>query len=218
VLLVLDDVAAPETLNAVLGDSAAAAAIVTSRSDCDLPSAWTAVLHPMDTDEGMSLLRRLLHDARVSAEPAAAKGVVEAVGGLPLALRQVARRLTAAPGIRLETFLLTLSNALDHQPLSGVSAVGPGVHERLHSAYLELPKADRHAFRLLALLPATEFTTDDAARAFLLDPVRAEMALLRLADAHMVRPHGDGRYSISTLLRHLALECLSTISSGSGPA
>jgi DNA-binding SARP family transcriptional activator len=217
-LVVLDDIAAPDHVQAVLPGTAGCAAIVTSRSTCDVPGACAMTLEPMDTDDGIAFLSRLLPDGRVDAEPVAAKGIVDAVGGLPLGLRHVATRLGAAPGGRLGAFLSTLTDALDHWPLSQVSAIGPGVHERLHSAYRELTGPDQHAFRLLSLLGRTEFTTDDAARAFLLAPVGAEMALLRLADAHMVRPLGDGRYSMPTLLRRLALECLTDLSTGSARA
>ena len=217
-LVVLDDIAAPGHVQAVLPGTAGCAVIVTSRAICEVPGAYAMRLQPMDTDEGIAFLSRLLPDGRVDAEPVAVKGIIDAVGGLPLALRHVATRLVAAPGGRLEAFLSTLTDALDHRPLSQVSAMGPGVHERLHSAYQELTSPDQHAFRLLSLLGRTDFTTDDAARAFLLAPVGAEMALLRLAEANLVRPLGDGRYTMPTLLRRLALECLTDLSTGSAKA
>jgi len=219
VLVVLDDVAPAEQLRAVLPGAAGCAAIVTSRTVCSVPDAYALTLWPMDPDEGTALLSRLLPRGRLEKEPAAAKGIIDAVGGLPLAVRHLATALAAAPARRLEAFLDSLTNALDHRPLSQVLTIGPRVHPRLDAAYRELSGPDQHAFRLLALVGATEFTTDDAARAFLLDPVGAEMALLRLADAHLVRPLSDDRYTVPTLLRRLALERLADLSrtvAGSG--
>jgi hypothetical protein len=219
VLVVLDDVAAPEQLQATLPDTPGCAAIVTSRAVCDAMDAYAITLWPMDPDEGIAFLSRLLPPGRVEKEPAAAKGVVDAVGGLPLAVRHLAKALFATPARRLEAFLAALTHALDHRPLSQVLGIGPPVHARLHTAYRQLNCADQHTFRLLALLGTngtTEFTTDDAARAFLLDPVGAEMALLHLAGVHLVRPLGDDRYLVPSLLRRLALECLADLSSGTG--
>ncbi len=216
VLVVLDDVAPPEHLQAALPGNAGCAAIIASRTACEVPDAYAITLWPMDPDEGTAFLSRLLPQGRLEKEPAAAKGVVDAVGGLPLAVRHLGTALAAAPARRLEAFLDSLTSALDHVPLSQVLAIGPRVHARLYTGYRELSGPDRHAFRLLALLRTTEFTTDDAARAFLLDPVGAELALLRLAGAHLVRPLCDDRYTVPTLLRRLALECLADLSSGIG--
>ena len=215
-LIVLDDVAADQA-ESLLPSGSGCAVIVTSRSVRVPPDALAVSLYPMDPDEGVALLARLVPGNRIQGESSAAKGIVNVVGGLPLALRHLARWIAATPAQRLDAFLAMLTDALETQPLSRVSVLGPRLHSSLYSAYLGLGSDDQHAFRMLALLRTDDFTTDEAARALLLESAGAEMTLLRLADPHLVRPLGDGRWAIPTLVRRLSLECLAELSSGSGP-
>lgn len=214
-LLVLDGATAGQVEGLLTGGSGCAF-IVTSRSAPLIPGAHVAPLGPMEPDEGVALLARLVPGHRIQAEPSAAKGIVDMVGGLPLALRSVARWIAGSPAQRLDAFLGTLADALETQPLSQISVLGARLHHGLYSSYRELSGAEQHAFRMLALLRRDDFVTDEAARAFLVDPARAEMTLQRLADRYLVRPLGGGRWAIPTLLRRLALECLTELSSGSG--
>ncbi|MGN9913974.1 BTAD domain-containing putative transcriptional regulator [Phytohabitans sp. LJ34] len=215
-LVVLDDAASADQVQALLPSGAGCAVIVTSRLPLyGLPGVETSELAPFDVEDGRKLLARILGEQRVAAEPAAAIEIVRMMGGLPLALRLIGQRLTAFPGMRLGAFLATLSQTLQARPLSALSTVGLDLHAALASSYRKLSEQDQRAFRLLLMLRDDQFSARDAARVLLVDPVTAELALLRLADAHFVQVLSAGtsaehRYVLHSVMRAFALECLMT--------
>ena len=215
-LVVLDDAASADQVQALLPGGAGCAVIVTSRMPLyGLPGVEICELAPFGLDDGRDLLARILGERRVAAEPAAAVGIVRMVGGLPLALDLIGQRLTAFPGMGLGALLATLSQTFRTRPLSALSAVGPDLHAALESSYRRLSDQDRRAFRLLSTLGDGDFGAKEAARVFLVDPVTAELALLRLADAHFVHvlsvaTSPEHRYVLHSITRAFALERLLT--------
>lgn len=214
-LVVLDDAASADQVQALLPGGAGCAAIVTSRVPLyELPGVEISELTPFDVEDGRKLLARILGEQRVAEEPAAAIEIVRMIGGLPLALRLIGQRLTAFPGMRLGAFLATLSQTLKAQPLSALSTVGLDLHAALASSHRKLSDQDRRAFRLLSMLGDGEFSAREAARVLLVDLVTAELALLRLADAHFVQVRAgtsaEHRYVLHSVMRAFALECLVT--------
>jgi DNA-binding SARP family transcriptional activator len=215
-LVVLDDAASADQVQALLPGGAGCAVIVTSRLPLyGLPGVEITELNPFDAEDGRKLLALILGERRVAAEKAATTEIVRMMGGLPLALRLIGQRLTAFPGMRLDAFLATLSHTLQTRPLSALSTIGLDLHAALESSYRHLSDEDRSAFRLLSVLGDGEFSARDAARVLLVDAVMAELALLRLADAHFVQVLSAGtsvghRYVLHSVTRAFALECLMT--------
>ena len=215
-LVVLDDAASADQVQALLPGGAGCAVILTSRMPLyGLPGVEICELTPFDLDDGRDLLARLLGERRVAAEPAAAAEIVRMMGGLPLALGLIGQRLTAFPGMALGAFLATLSQTFRARPLSALSAVGLDLHAALESSYRRLSDQDRRAFRLLSTLGDGDFGAGDAARVFLVDPVTAELVLLRLADAHFVQVLSvaaslEHRYVLHSVMRAFARERLLT--------
>lgn len=213
-LVVLDDAASADQVQALLPGGAGCAVILTSRMPLyGLPGVEIYELTPFDLDDSRDLLARILGERRVAAEPAAAAEIVRMMGGLPLALGLIGQRLTAFPGMGLGAFLATLSQTFRARPLSALSAVGPDLHAALESSYRRLSDQDRRAFRLLSTLGDGDFGAEDAARVFLVDPVTAELVLLRLADVHFVEvlsvaASPEHRYVLHSVTRAFALERL----------
>ena len=67
----------------------------------------------MDEADALALLRRVIGPDRVAAEPQAARDVLRACAGLPLAIRIAASRLASRPSWSLRSFADRLA---DHGP------------------------------------------------------------------------------------------------------
>lgn len=213
-LVVLDDADSAGQVQALLPGGPGCAVVITSRGPLyGLPGLETSELGTFDIFDGLELLGRIIGSARVSAEPAAAAEIVHMVGGLPLAIRLIGQRLTAFPMMRLRSLLVTLSGTAGRHPLSELSTIGAELYARLEASYRKLSEPNQRAFGSLALLDREQFTAEDAATVFGVDPVTAEMALMRLADANFVQAHGVDRtarqrYALHELLRRFSAECL----------
>ncbi|GIF26521.1 hypothetical protein Ate02nite_92510 [Paractinoplanes tereljensis] len=98
VLVVLDHADDPERVRALLPAVAGCAAIVTGRRPLPgLPGVSWSELAGFAPDEGVELLARMAGERRVRAEPAAARRVVAACGGIPGRLRICGARLASRP-------------------------------------------------------------------------------------------------------------------------
>ncbi|WP_433223042.1 BTAD domain-containing putative transcriptional regulator [Dactylosporangium sp. CS-047395] len=97
-LLVLDDAFDNEQLAPLLPGSPSCAVLVTSRyRRVGPPGATRTGLGPFDAGTSLRFLERMVGAERLRAEPVAAAAIVEACGGLPLALRPAGERLAAHP-------------------------------------------------------------------------------------------------------------------------
>jgi hypothetical protein len=99
VLLVLDDVRDAAQVRPLLPASAGCAVLVTSRNSlADVQSAHLLQLGVMTEHEAAALFASVVGRARMGAEPDAAREILAACGGLPLAIRIAAARLATRPG------------------------------------------------------------------------------------------------------------------------
>ncbi|MFJ6658266.1 BTAD domain-containing putative transcriptional regulator [Streptomyces sp. NPDC091377] len=97
-LIVLDNAVSIEQITPLLPGSPTCATVVTSRNSlATLPVSLRIVLDVLPPQEALHLFTRLVGSGRVGAEPESARQVVAACGGLPLALRILAARLTSRP-------------------------------------------------------------------------------------------------------------------------
>ena len=165
VLLVFDDAADEADVRALLPDDDAGAAIVTSRT----PLAGLAPVHRMElpgfeTAQALELLERIIGAERLAGDPDAAREIVAACGGLPLAVRASGLKLAVLRHLPLREYAARLADprtALD-ELAAGDVAVRPG----LARGWRELTPWDRGALTGLARLPLDRpFTVDEAADA-----------------------------------------------------
>jgi DNA-binding SARP family transcriptional activator len=114
-LVVLDDVSSADQVRPLLPGTPGSLVLVTSRQRLAglvaLQGARPIPLEPLDLAASVELLQRLLADRRSVGKPAELAELAAACGGLPLALRIAAARITAAPWLPPAVLLARLRRA-----------------------------------------------------------------------------------------------------------
>ncbi|WP_433890228.1 BTAD domain-containing putative transcriptional regulator [Streptomyces sp. CA-111067] len=141
-------------------------------------------LQPMDEEEALDLLGRLIGPHRVAAEPVTARGLVATCGQLPLPIRIVGANLAALGHLTLAHYARRLAD--ERQLLDEMVAGDLRMRPRLDSSYLDLLPPDRFALRRIGLLADSAFSLHDAAAALGTGLPQAEKAVERLIAAHLV--------------------------------
>ncbi|MBE8521944.1 tetratricopeptide repeat protein [Amycolatopsis sp. H6(2020)] len=151
--------------------------------------------------DSQALLTALLGD-RTAAEPEAAAELARLCGHHPLALRIAAANTGVASIGELVDELR--GDPLAHLGFDGESAVA----KAFSVSYQALAPGLRQAFRLLAVVPGTDFTAI-AASALLEVPVEEATRRLRgLIAANLLEAHAPRRYRFHDLARRYAEQCL----------
>ncbi|GAA1308436.1 NB-ARC domain-containing protein [Saccharothrix xinjiangensis] len=207
VLVVLDNAASEEQVRPLL--PGAGAVVVTSRT---APLGLVVhegaeVLHLdlLDADRGLSLLRDVLGE-RVDREPAAAE-VVARCGGLPLALRIVARLARSRPGSPLTGLAAELRRERDRLTVLEVggdprSSVRPVLSWSLD----RLPDEAARAFRLVGAHPTGVVDAPALAALCGVEVTRATRLPRDLVGAHLLAEPVPDRFAAHDLLRLYAVE------------
>ncbi|MFE4393040.1 MULTISPECIES: ATP-binding protein [Streptomycetaceae] len=184
------------------------AVLVTSRAALTaLPGSHLVDLHELDAPHARTLLRRILGDRRVAAEPVAAAQIVELCGGMPLAVRIAGARLAARPRWTLARLAHLLRD--ERRRLDELAAGNLAVRAGFAVGYARLPEPTRRTFRLLGLLDAPDFAPWVAAAVADIPPERAERQLEELIDAQLLQETGTEphlRYRFHDLVRLYARE------------
>ena len=156
VLIVLDAVdsgadSAPPHVTDLLPAAPGAMAIVTSRRPVDgLDPDLQLPVGRLDTASSLDLLRAAIGHDRVEADRAGAERLIEVVGGMPLALRLVARRASARPDLTLAR----AAEKIDQRATDGLDTLTAGVRLALG----RLPGEAQEAVTLVAALPTRSFS------------------------------------------------------------
>ncbi|MEU8419647.1 BTAD domain-containing putative transcriptional regulator [Micromonospora sp. NPDC048835] len=204
VLVILDNARNAAQIRPLLPGAGGSVAVVTSRWRLpDLAGAAVIDLVPFSPDEAVRLLAATAGAERVAAEPEAVAELTSACAGLPIALRVAGARLANRPAWTVRD----LVDRLDDQRgrLAEFQVGDVGVAASFALSYLELPVRTARAFRLLALLPGTDFGAPIAAAALGLDVPDTVRELDDLIDANLLQPAADARYRYHDLLRIFAL-------------
>ena len=211
VLVVLEDAVCDAQVLPLLPASHLCAVLVTSRTLlAGLPGVFVAQVEVLDEGDSRRLLARQLDDARIEREPAQARALVKATGGLPLALRIVGARLAARPQWSLQSMVDRLAD--ERRRLDELAYGELTVRSSLMLSYagLDLPAA-----RLLDRVSVLELEslTAWAAGAALDEDGQPTCDLLdRLADAQLLDTALDSastpRYRFHDLIRVFARERL----------
>lgn len=158
VLLVLDDAASSDQVEPLLPGTVGAAVLITSRRQLSgLPGAHSLRLKPFETREATEFLARMIGPRRVGGESVAADAIVQACGGLPLALRIVGARLAARTSMPLAAFAGRLAD--ERRRLDELAIGDLATRAGLALSYESLPETVATAFRRLGLLGATDFAS-----------------------------------------------------------
>ncbi|WP_405442542.1 BTAD domain-containing putative transcriptional regulator [Streptomyces niveus] len=203
-LLLLDDVVDAEQVRQLLPAGTEGAAIVTSRRGLAglvaTHGGWVLRLGTFSEEESYALLLAVLGAERVEAEPEAARGLAEACGHHPLALRIMSARLLTRPALRLADSVSWLAE----DPLARLSlADSPelSVHRVLGGALDRLDPRLADAFLKVAAQIPDHFTAEDGVRVLGMSPAEADDVLDRLADAGLLEEGPPGPYRVHELLR-----------------
>ncbi|ROP47820.1 tetratricopeptide repeat protein [Streptomyces sp. PanSC9] len=213
-LVLLDNAASAAQVRPLLPGSPTCKVVITSRDSLSslvsLHGAHRVVLDVLSPDEAFALLRSLI-GPRVDADHAAAAGLAEQCGRLPLALRVAAELALSRPleplarlveELRDERRRLDLLDSGDGDPRAAVRAVFSWSYDRL-------PEQAARVFRLLGLHPGTDADVYAAAALTGETVERARRSLDVLSRAHLVRRSGPGRHAMHDLLRAYAAELAS---------
>ena len=216
VLLVLDDAVRAGQVVPLVPGTAGSAVLVTSRRLLpDVPGVVNLRLEPLACDEALALFRRLVRPGRGSDrdgswDPDAARTIVAACGGLPLAVRIVAARLLTRPAAGLR--LLAERLADERRRLDELRVGDLEVRASLALSYAGLSEIGRLALRRLGLIACEEVP------AWVVEVVLgedrrqdAERALEELVQANLVTETGvdatgEPRYRMHDLIGLYALE------------
>ena len=206
VLLVLDNAADEAQVRPLLATSPGSVVLVTSRNTL----AGLSVRHRLapallDADRAVELLGVVAGPERVAAEPAAARQVAAACGGVPLALLIAGNRLAS----RTQWTVAHLAGQLadERRRLSVLTAGDLQVRATFEISYHHLAPGAARMFRLLALTPGTSVGLAAALSGQPAD--LAEAALEELVDASLLGISDTlGRYTTHDLLRVFARERL----------
>jgi tetratricopeptide (TPR) repeat protein len=205
-LIVLDDVDLPAQAQQLLPSGAGSIVLVTSAHRLEelvRDGAQPVIVDPLDDHAARSLLYDFASGERAASDETATQRVLEACGGLPIALCVCGARLATHPDrsigwlaeqLQQQTLLRTLSPTGEFN----ASAV-------FTSAYHDLRQGEAFMYRRLAAHTGADFAPAAAAAAAGLDLGAANRLLEELEEAYLLQEMGDGRYRAHELVRaHMA--------------
>ncbi|MGH3495656.1 MAG: BTAD domain-containing putative transcriptional regulator, partial [Sciscionella sp.] len=164
VLIVLDNATDVAQLRPLLPGTEGAAVIVTSRSRLvGLDGTCAIQLRPPSREDSISLLRGIVGADRVAKEAGAVRVVVDACGGLPLALRIAGTRLAANTQWRFADLASRLVNR--QRRLDELVAGDLGVRASFSLSYQACTPAETEMFRRCSVVSAADFPAWVAAAA-----------------------------------------------------
>ncbi|WP_194916945.1 AfsR/SARP family transcriptional regulator [Catenulispora rubra] len=203
-LVVLDDVEAIQQVRDALIAPAGSAFIVTGRGTLlGLSGATYHEVPELSTDEAFALLEALVGTTRVREEEDAARALVARCAGHPLAVRELATRLTARPRWRLEHALKLLHTEPEHVTyrtwLSGTASSAP-----LERAYHRLTPEQARIFCRAAKFDGTWIPVSRAAGELGMPEDLLHRLFESLADAHLLKPGAWGSYAYDPMVRQFA--------------
>jgi DNA-binding SARP family transcriptional activator len=184
-LVILDDARRESAVRPLLPESGESAVIVTSRARLTgLGPACRVALPPLEADEAVRLLERIIGRDRVNRDPDSARRIVTAVGLLPLAVRVAGDKLAALGHVPLREYLGRVDTA--PELLDELAAGDITVRAQLAAAVADLPRLARTALPQLGMLDRPMFTLHDAASVLDLGAVDVLRVLETLLEASIV--------------------------------
>ncbi|MEV4738753.1 tetratricopeptide repeat protein [Streptomyces sp. NPDC049555] len=210
-LIILDDAMDAELVRPLLPGDARTPVLITSRhtlSDLDARLHDLAVLDPVASVDLLRLVLRASRgegDTRVDDAPDTAEAIARQCEYLPLALRIVAALLADQPTRPLSSMARALDD--EHRRLRRLSRGNLAVRAAFELSYQHLPPDQARLFRLFALNPGPNVSTESAAQLCDVDPDMAEELLEALGRGHLVQSTATyGRWRMHDLIRLYANE------------
>lgn len=204
-LILLDDAADTSQVLPLLTGGGTCLTLITSRRQLNGLAARHISLDPFTYDEAQELLSSIVGRARVAHEPAAAAGIADVTGHLPLALALVAGQMRKTPDWTLQDHLTRLVERQAHLSLD------KGVAVAIESSFVALPASRQRLLRLLGINPGP--TIDVYAAAALAGANLAATArdLDALASDSLLVRRAPDRFEMHDLIRLFAAERASDV-------
>ncbi|WP_269450341.1 MULTISPECIES: AfsR/SARP family transcriptional regulator [Kitasatospora] len=210
-LVVLDNASGGAQVRPLIPGSGGSRLLVTSgRRLAELEGARTLRLGPLDEAGSLELLGGIIGPDRVDAEPQAARTLLTACAGLPLAIRIAGTRLLERPHWSIGHLARRLTEA--PRPLDELRAGDLGVRPRLDADHAGLRRPGpggvdpAEVFTALGAADLSWVSRCRVAVMFGCSEEQAEEALDALVEANLLgAPTGD-RYPLDALLRAYARE------------
>jgi len=209
VLVVIDGAQRKNDIVPFLPGTSGCAAIVTcGQHVTELEGVHQIQVGPLDDQSANGLLRTLVGERRVSAEPDAARELIQLCEGIPLAMRIVAAKLRVRPHWPISHMVRQLQD--ETRRLDELDFKGTGIRATIAMAYDSLDKSARCLFRRLSLVGTADFASWVGAPLLDTDIEDAEYMLQQLVAAHLVeatvREDEVVRFHLHDLVRIYAAE------------
>jgi DNA-binding SARP family transcriptional activator len=209
VLVVIDGAQRMSDIAPFLPGTSGCAAIVTcGQHVTELEGVHQIHVGPLDDQSANDLLRTLVGEHRVSAEPAAARKLIQLCEGIPLAVRIVAAKLRVRPHWPISHMVRQLQD--ETRRLDALDFKGTGIRATIAVAYDSLGKPAQCLLRRLRLVGTTDFASWVGAPLLDADIEDAEYLLQELLAAHLVEAtvpeDGVVRFHLHDLVRIYAVE------------
>lgn len=200
VLLVLDNAAGAEQVEALLPGTADGLTLATSRHDlASVPDAVPVPLEPPPMPEAVAMVNAAVAGRATDAEAAA---IAERCGRLPLAMSLATARLRSRPLWRVKDLLERLTD--EDRLLDELGTGHRGVAAALRASYRELDAPHRRLLRRFSLVPGDDVDAYAAAALCGVDRDRASAMLESLVNVHLAETRSSGRYRLHDLVRLFA--------------
>jgi DNA-binding SARP family transcriptional activator len=209
-LVVLDNAVSEQQVRPLLPGAAGCAVLISGQTPlAGLDGARHVHLESLNGADSHRLLGNLVGTGRVEAEPEAARAILAACAGLPLAIQLAAGRLTERPDWPLRHLARLLRD--DALRLDVLAVADRSVRNRLADAVARLDPPLRHALRSLGHADVAVFDTGVAAAVLGVDRGRAAELVDSLVFHHLLDvvewgPHDDVRVRFHPLVRLYARE------------
>lgn len=200
VLILLDNASSEGQVLPLLPGTAGCLVLITSRRRLSgLDGVDPVCLDVLPLPEAVALFVATAGADRIEPDQRMVEEIVEACGGLPLAVRIAAGRLRHRPAMTLAD-LAELLQDKQHR-LTELHAGHRSILATFDLSYADLAADQQRALRLLSLHPGTDF--DLYAAAALTDTTTRQIrrTLDDLIEAHLLDQHAPGRYRFHDLLR-----------------
>lgn len=186
-ILLVDDAADPQQVDALLPDTPECLVVVTAEGPLTgIPDVRPCTLGGLDPTSAVALLARAIGDTRVTVDPRAAEALAEECGGLPAALALAGGWLAAHP----KAAVADLAKQLHEMPPGTSGPLG----RAFRLVYESLPQPARRTLHLLPLAPAGHLDSHTASALAGCSVAAAQSTLEDFAALGLVRHAPDGLF------------------------
>ncbi|AZM88501.1 tetratricopeptide repeat protein [Streptomyces racemochromogenes] len=186
-ILLVDDAADPQQVDALLPDTPECLVVVTAEGPLTgIPDVRPCTLGGLDPASAVGLLARIIGDTRVAVDPRAAETLAEECGGLPAALTLAGGWLAAHP----KAAVADLAKQLHEMPPGTTGPLG----RAFRLVYESLPQPARRTLHLLPLAPAGHLDSHTASALAGCSVAAAQSTLEDFAALGLVRHAPDGLF------------------------